>query len=59
MTADVHHARVWRNALTAELAAHPEDTEAALTAAEDAARALWNTLDGVEHARQARIAKAA
>jgi pyrroloquinoline-quinone synthase len=59
MTADVHHARVWRNALTAELAAHPEDTEAALIAAEDAARALWNALDGVEYARQARLAKAA
>src|ERR1035438_9775562 len=41
MTADVHHARVWRNALTAELAAHPEETEAALTAGEAAARALW------------------
>jgi pyrroloquinoline-quinone synthase len=58
-TADVHHARVWRNALTSELATHPEDTEAALTAAEDAARALWNALDGVEHARQARMAAAA
>lgn len=58
-TADVHHARVWRNALAAELAAHPEDTEAALTAGEEAARALWNTLDGIEHGRQARLAAAA
>jgi len=44
-TADVHHAQVWRNALAAELAAHPEETEAAL--------------DGVERARQARMAVAA
>lgn len=58
-TADVHHARVWRNALAAELAKHPEQTESALAAGEDAARALWNALDGVERARQARIAAAA
>ena len=58
-TADVHHARVWANALSAELAMHPEQTESALAAAEDAARALWNALDGVERGRQARIAAAA
>jgi pyrroloquinoline-quinone synthase len=58
-TADVHHARVWRNALAAELAAHPEETEVALAAGEEAARALWNTLDGIEHGRQARLAAAA
>ena len=58
-TADVHHARVWRDALAAELAAYPEQTETALAAGEDAARALWNALDGVERARQARIAAAA
>jgi pyrroloquinoline-quinone synthase len=58
-TADVHHARVWRNALAAELAAHPEETEAALAAGEDAARELWVALDGVERARQARMVAAA
>lgn len=57
--ADVHHARVWRNALAAELAAHPEETEAALAAGESAARALWATLDGIERGRQARMAAAA
>jgi pyrroloquinoline-quinone synthase len=57
--ADVHHARVWRNALAAELAAHSENTEAALAAGEDAARALWLTLDGIERGRQARMAAAA
>jgi len=59
MSADVHHARVWRRALTAELAAHPEETEAALAAGEDAARALWTALDGIEHTRQARLAATA
>jgi pyrroloquinoline-quinone synthase len=58
-TADVFHAEVWRDALAAELAAHPEETEAALDGAQDAARMLWATLDGVEHARQTRAAAAA
>lgn len=57
--ADVHHARVWHDLLTIELAADPEQTEAALQAAEDAARALWQTLDGIESARQARLCAAA
>lgn len=59
MTADVYHSRVWRDALTAELAAHPEETEAALAAGEDAARALWTALDGVERLRQVRMDAAA
>jgi pyrroloquinoline-quinone synthase len=58
-TADVYHAQVWRDALTAELAERPEHTEAALAAAEDAAKALWVALDGVERKRQQRIALAA
>jgi pyrroloquinoline-quinone synthase len=59
VTADVHHARVWRNALAAELATHPEQTEASLAAAEDAARTLWTALDGAERRRQERLAAAA
>jgi pyrroloquinoline-quinone synthase len=58
-TADVYHAQAWREALTAELAAQPEETEAALVAAEDAAKALWAALDGVERKRQERMAVAA
>jgi pyrroloquinoline-quinone synthase len=50
---------VWRNALAEELAAHPQETEAALAAGEDAARALWAALDGVERERQSRMAAAA
>jgi len=59
ITADVHHARVWRNALAAELSSHPEEIEAALAAGEESARVLWTTLDGVEKARQARMKAAA
>jgi hypothetical protein len=55
----VHHARVWHDLLTAELAAHPEQSEPALQAGEDAARALWTTLDGIEAKRQARMVTAA
>jgi len=58
-SADVHHARVWREAIAAELAAHPEQAEAALAAGEAAARRLWETLDGMERGRQARLAAAA
>jgi pyrroloquinoline-quinone synthase len=58
-TADVYHAQVWRDALAAELMAHPEEREAALRAGEDAARMLWATLDGVERARQTRAVGAA
>jgi pyrroloquinoline-quinone synthase len=59
MTADVHHARVWRNALAAELAAHPEEADAALAAGDAAAKALWIALDGAERRRQERLATAA
>jgi pyrroloquinoline-quinone synthase len=58
-TADVHHAQVWHDALAAELASHPEQTEAALASGEAAARALWSALDGVEQSRQSRITTAA
>jgi pyrroloquinoline-quinone synthase len=51
-TADVLHAQVWRNAIEAELAAHPEQANAALGAAEAAAAALWRTLDAIEQKRQ-------
>jgi pyrroloquinoline-quinone synthase len=51
-TADVHHARVWGDAIEAELAAHPEDANVALDAAEATAAALWGTLSGIERERQ-------
>jgi len=50
-TADVYHSKVWRNQLEKRVADHPETAEAALDAAENAARALWNALDGIEARR--------
>jgi len=55
-TADVHHARVWRQQLERELAANPEAESEALDAAEAAAGALWRALDGIEQQRQTRKA---
>ena len=51
-TADVHHAQVWRDAIEAELTAHPEEADAALDAAEATAATLWSTLSGIERERQ-------
>jgi pyrroloquinoline-quinone synthase len=58
-TADVHHSNVWRNAIEAELTAHPEQADAALDAAEATAAVLWNTLSGIERERQQARAVAA
>jgi pyrroloquinoline-quinone synthase len=52
-TADVAHASVWRELIDKELAASPEAEEAALSAGERAAKALWVALDGVERQRTA------
>jgi len=49
--ADVEHADVWRELLSAEVTAHPDKAEAALDAAEDAAKSLWLALDGMEARR--------
>jgi pyrroloquinoline-quinone synthase len=54
-TADVYHSRVWRNQL-AKLVDNSEAAAKALDAGENAAKALWNALDGVESARLARAA---
>ena len=52
-TADVYHSRIWRKQLEKLIAAHPEAAEAALDAAENAARMLWKALDGIEARRTA------
>jgi pyrroloquinoline-quinone synthase len=49
-TADVHHSRVWRKQLEKRIDAHPESADAALDAAENAARMpgrLWTGLKRV------------
>ena len=53
-TADVHHARVWKQQLERELATQPELAENALESAQATAQALWRTLDGIERRRQER-----
>lgn len=55
-TADVFHSRVWRNQLTKIVENNPAAAERALKAAETAAKALWNALDGIETARMSRAA---
>ena len=55
-TADVYHSNVWREQLAKRVAANPESAETALHAAETAAKALWNALDGIEERRMAKAA---
>jgi len=52
-TADIYHSNIWRKQLENRLAANPEAAEAALDAAEDTARMLWQALDGIEAKRAA------
>jgi pyrroloquinoline-quinone synthase len=56
VTADIYHANVWRKQLEKRLAANPENADAALDAAENAAGMLWRALDGIEAERQAQAA---
>jgi pyrroloquinoline-quinone synthase len=53
--ADVEHSRVWSDLLAAELERHPEQRDAALNAAESAAKTLWQVLDGMEARRTATV----
>ena len=50
-SADVHHSNVWRNQLEKRIALHPATADAALDAADNAAKILWRALDGIEAAR--------
>jgi pyrroloquinoline-quinone synthase len=54
--ADVYHSRVWRSQLEKVVEENPAAEQRALAAAENAARALWQTLDGIEAARHLRAA---
>jgi len=55
-TADIYHSHVWRNQLEKCVTANPETAEAALDAAENAAKMLWRALDGIEARRIALAA---
>jgi pyrroloquinoline-quinone synthase len=52
-TADVYHSNIWRKQLEKRLTADPEAAQSALDAAENAARMLWQALDGIEAKRTA------
>ncbi len=54
-TADAYHARTWDHQLRQILQSNPELAEEAQDAAEEAARALWRALDGIEeHCKTSR-----
>jgi pyrroloquinoline-quinone synthase len=55
-TADVFHSQVWRQQLGKRLAANPQKAEQALVAGENAAKALWHALDGIEARRMEKAA---
>jgi pyrroloquinoline-quinone synthase len=55
-TADVFHSQVWRQQLGKRLEANPQMAEQALVAGENAAKALWHALDGIEARRMAKAA---
>jgi pyrroloquinoline-quinone synthase len=50
-TADVYHSQIWRQQLGKRLQENPQAAEHALVAAENAAKALWHALDGIESRR--------
>jgi pyrroloquinoline-quinone synthase len=53
-TADVYHSQIWRQQLARSLEQNPQAAEPALTAAGNAAKALWSALDGIEARRVAK-----
>jgi pyrroloquinoline-quinone synthase len=55
-TADVYHSRVWKQQLANTVEGNPEAAERALNAAGNAAKALWNALDGIESQRMRQAA---
>jgi len=55
-TADIYHSRVWLNQLERVVEDNPAAEQRALAAAENAAKALCNALDGIEAARTTRAA---
>jgi pyrroloquinoline-quinone synthase len=53
-TADVYHSRVWKHQLAKVVEDDTEAARRALNAAENAGKALWAALDGIEAARTFR-----
>ena len=55
-TADVFHSQVWREQLAKRVEANPQMADDALAAGENAAKALWRALDGIEARRKETVA---
>jgi pyrroloquinoline-quinone synthase len=55
-TADIYHSQVWRQQLGKQIESNPAMAEKALAAGENAAKALWNALDGIEARRTTKVA---
>ncbi len=55
-TADVYHSRIWQHQLGKLVEKNPQAADEALYAGENAARSLWNALDGIEAVRMSRVA---
>jgi len=55
-TADVYHSQVWRQQLEKRLQSNPQVEKQALVAGENAAKALWHALDGIETRRTEKVA---
>lgn len=53
ITADVHHAAVWRKLIDESVEERPECADEVLSGVSRAAKALWTALDGIEAARTA------
>ena len=55
-TADVYHSQIWKHQLAKIVYGNTSAAEKALDAGENAAKVLWQALDGIEAARVARAA---
>jgi pyrroloquinoline-quinone synthase len=55
-TADVVHSQIWKQQLARQVEGNPQAAERVLTAAGNAAKALWSALDGIESRRMAKAA---
>ncbi len=54
-SADIYHSRVWKQQLAKRLESHPDLADKALKAGENAAKALWRALDGIEARRTENV----
>lgn len=55
-TADVFHSEAWREQLGKRIESNPQTAGPALAAGENAAKALWRALDGIEARRMEKVA---